>query len=538
MKKLNYYLQKYPIELFLLFLGLLFSTWLMFSTFSYKDGNMLIASRAWSDFASHIPLIRSFSYGANFPVEYPLFPGQPIKYHFAFYALAALLEKIGLRIDYGLNIPSALGFFALLIMIYKFSGKLLRSKAAAVLSVLLFLFNGTFSFLYFFAKYPLSFKTPANIWNLTSFPSFGPYDGKIVSAFWNLNIYTNQRHLGLSFALGLFILYQVIFTKKRATVFGIIIFLLLAALFFLNEAVFFIIILSFSVLVLSDARKNFKLLTIILLAALLMFLYNLYIGFSLKPAFSIGFLSPSPVTVFSFLYYWFMNLGLYAVFIPLSFLFVKKRYRFFFAIITLLFVLANTIKFSPDMINNHKLINFIFILGSIFTSGFIVKLWNVKRSRLLLRTVSVFAVVFLTLSGVIDLMPIKNDYKIALADIKKNSAALFFVNNTFPSDVVLNTTSLYNPASIAGRKIFYGYSYFAWSYGYDTLAREKIVRQIYASRDKATACRLLAANNIAYVELNENPNSEFYINTKLWNTFSARYSFGETKILKVGDFCK
>jgi hypothetical protein len=67
----------------------------MFSTFSYKDGNMLIASKAWSDFASHIPLIRSFSFGNNFPPQYPLFSGPPIKYHFLFYAFVGLLEKLG-----------------------------------------------------------------------------------------------------------------------------------------------------------------------------------------------------------------------------------------------------------------------------------------------------------------------------------------------------------------------------------------------------------------------------------------------------------
>src|SRR5574340_918749 len=88
-----------------------FSVWLMFHTFSYQSGSMLIAIKAWSDFASHIPLIRSFSLGNNFPPEYPIFPGEPIRYHFLFYLLVGLLEKAGLRIDWALNLPSALSFF-------------------------------------------------------------------------------------------------------------------------------------------------------------------------------------------------------------------------------------------------------------------------------------------------------------------------------------------------------------------------------------------------------------------------------------------
>ena len=83
----------------------------MFSTFSYEKGVMEISSKAWSDFANHIPLIRSFSLGNNFPPQYPLFAGPPIRYHFLFYAFAGFLEKTGIRIDYALNIPSILGFF-------------------------------------------------------------------------------------------------------------------------------------------------------------------------------------------------------------------------------------------------------------------------------------------------------------------------------------------------------------------------------------------------------------------------------------------
>src|SRR4030042_4690578 len=101
---LKHLLEKYKIELFILFITFLFSTWLMFATFSYDNGDMKIATKAWSDFANHIPLIRSFSFGNNFPSQFPLFSGPPIKYHFIFYAFAGLLEKLGLTIDYALNI--------------------------------------------------------------------------------------------------------------------------------------------------------------------------------------------------------------------------------------------------------------------------------------------------------------------------------------------------------------------------------------------------------------------------------------------------
>src|SRR5438309_1368384 len=118
MKNYSKIFKNYFFELFLLLSSLAFSLWLNFSTFSYADGSMHIAIKAWSDFGSHIPLIRSFSFGNNFPPQLPLFPGSPIRYHYLFYAFVGLLEKAGLRIDFALNIPSALGFTFLIMIIY------------------------------------------------------------------------------------------------------------------------------------------------------------------------------------------------------------------------------------------------------------------------------------------------------------------------------------------------------------------------------------------------------------------------------------
>ena len=227
------FIRKNIIEIIFIFVALLFSSWLMFSTFSYQNGSMLIASKAWSDFASHIPLIRSFSFGNNFPPEYPIFPGSPIRYHFLFYLAVGFLEKTGLRIDFALNILSAISFLFLLYMIYKLSRLLFKNYCVAILAVLLFLFNGSLSFVYFFKNHPLSFpKTIFDILNNQIFPAFAPYDKSLISGgFWNLNVFTNQRHFALPLAISLFIFYFLIKAEKTnrklslklATLFGILI---------------------------------------------------------------------------------------------------------------------------------------------------------------------------------------------------------------------------------------------------------------------------------------------------------------------------
>src|SRR3989344_8805271 len=208
-KKLNY---------FLIFLALFLSTYLMFHTFQYRNGNMLIGAMLWSDFSWTIPMIRSFSFGENFPVEAPLFPGEPIHYHFLFYTLVGLLEKTGIRLDYALNLPSIVGLTSFLVMLYVFAKRLFNSSVVAILTVLFLLFNGTLSFIYFFSSHPLSIHSFQDIIGNTTFSSFGPYDGNLVSAFWNLNIYTNQRHFAGALALSLAIVYifiNPVFSKHK-----------------------------------------------------------------------------------------------------------------------------------------------------------------------------------------------------------------------------------------------------------------------------------------------------------------------------------
>src|SRR3990172_9448479 len=130
-------------EIILFIFLFIFASFLMLKTFSVKEGNILIASRAWSDFAATLPLIRSFSLGSNFPPQYPIFAGPPIRYHFAFFATVGLMEKIGIRLDWALNSLSTMSFFLLTIAIYYLGKIIFKSKKVGILSVILFFFNGS-----------------------------------------------------------------------------------------------------------------------------------------------------------------------------------------------------------------------------------------------------------------------------------------------------------------------------------------------------------------------------------------------------------
>lgn len=538
MKIKQFLFRNYP-EIIVLALGSIFGFFLMFSTFSSMDGNMIISSKAWSDFASHIPLIRSFSLGSNFPVEYPLFPGEPIKYHFIFYYLVGLLEKIGLNIGLALNIPSFIGFMFLLFMIYYFSKEVFKSKAVGILSTIFFLFNSSLSYIYFFKKYPLSKETIDQLITNADFLSFAPYGDGIVSAFWNLNIYTNQRHLAISFALSLFIIYQVIKPvlnrEQSKTKIYITLGSILGLSFFLHTAVFLMTGITLLALLFyfSKIRKD----TFILLATAGLISIPQYLYLSGSPGFSphlqLGYLISGNLTLQNFYEFWIYNLGLSLILIPLGFIFANRIQKKILLAFFMLFLVGNFIQFSIEIASNHKFFNYFLIIGNMFSAFVIVKLWNKKH---LFKPIAGLFFLLMIFGGIIDFFPIYNDHKISLQDYKANKDAAWILNNTNPDSIFLNSTYLYNPASLAGRKIFMGWPYFAWSAGYDTMKRDTLRKSLLSANDKVYFCKQIKNHNISYVTIEKDVvdftlNKEFFVKNfpKVYENKSSEFIIFSTK---------
>ncbi|KKQ33995.1 MAG: hypothetical protein US48_C0004G0001, partial [Candidatus Levybacteria bacterium GW2011_GWA2_37_36] len=131
----------------------------MYKSFGYDEEkhDFRIERHQIGDFGLHLSLIRSFSWGNNFPVESPFFPGKPFPYHYYFDLLVGLLEKAGLRIDIAFNGISILSFTLLLFLIYKLPQLIFRkSKLLGALSVILFVFHSNFTFIDFFKEKGLS----------------------------------------------------------------------------------------------------------------------------------------------------------------------------------------------------------------------------------------------------------------------------------------------------------------------------------------------------------------------------------------------
>jgi len=274
-----------------------------------------------------------------------------------------------------------------------------------------------------------------------------------------------------------------------------------------------------------------------------------------------GYLIHGTITLQSFLTYWFHNLGLHLFLIPLGFLFAPKKVKKVLFPIFVLFLIANLFKFSVEIAANHKFFNFFMIFGNMLSAYVIVKIWkgihnsiplkgnvgsmNTKECEgankilrgftsslpirswiekhgtenatkfsfatkafrsshlIICRFVDLFICllfVLLTLSGVIDFFAVVNDQKIPVIDLPRNETAQWIVQNTPRDAVILNSSYLYNPISLAGRSIFLGWPYFPWSAGY-TENRMTIMDTLYESKDPAIFCPLLAKYTISFVEV-------------------------------------
>jgi len=322
-----------------------------------------------------------------------------------------------------------------------------------------------------------------------------------------LNIYTNQRHLALSYALSLLLIYTVLKFKeddqknnfKKSLVIGII----LGLSFFLNMAVFIMTLAVLACMFLLFSKKRIYILISILLGGIIALPQYLYVqsgGSFFKPLLNPGYLVTN-LNIFSFLNYWWQNLGLNLIFIPLGFIIAAKNEKKILLSFFSLFIIGNLFQFSPEIAANHKFFNLFVIVGAMFSAYFLYFLW--KKSNFLKPFVMIFTFL-LIFSGIIDFFPIYNDYKITLLDYPVNKDIVWIMKNTKPDSVFLNTQYLYDNASLAGRKIFLGWPYFAWSQGYDTNARSIVMANMLGSFDKTRLCVLLNENKINYVEISGN----------------------------------
>ena len=207
-KKYGFKVSFSPMEWFILLFSAAFWSFFMFRSL-YMDGNVIrVGVSAFSDFGAHLPVVRNFSEGQNFPAQYPHFPDGTMRYHFMFYFYAANLEYLGLNIAWAINLPSILSVVSFSMLLYGLCVGISNKTVAGFLTCVFFAFRSSFAFF----TYTYGFKNFSDFMfalknNLYADGSPREHIGNTLRENWGLwaqKVYVNQRHL--AFAMGLFIL--------------------------------------------------------------------------------------------------------------------------------------------------------------------------------------------------------------------------------------------------------------------------------------------------------------------------------------------
>lgn len=542
---------------------LLLISYLMFSSFSYHNGNYYIALSVFSDFTPHLSMIRSFSIMQNFPTEYSVFAGEDIKYHFMFEFLTGNLEFLGLRLDLAFNILSILSMLFAYFLLYALAFRITGKKTAGYLTLLFMTFRSSYSFWDYVRNIPEDQPILKTLFNNSE------YIGITTNENWglyNLNVYCNQRHL--AFGLCVLLLSVIFFLPYVEAGFdrcnektnfryrfkemfitadgwsvsdvkgSVAIGLILGALAFYNGAVLIAsILILFFMAVLSSNRLDYVISASIagILALIQSHGFIKESGFDLKLYY--GYLSEQK-TVTGSIDFLLKMMGLLPLFLIVCFLLQNATKRYLMAVFSVPLIFAFNISLTPDISVNHKYVMIAVILLNIFAADCILRL--IEKRDLAYKITAILICFVLTVTGIYDFSVLsrknKQDKSI---ELKANSQITDWIAENCDNDDMFLTDLIYlsygdpdtNYVLMSGAMLYLAWPYFAWSAGYDTYYRNDMATLIYNASSLDDIRSLVSQEGIDYIVVDRQVRMEdnFLLNEDLISeAFRKVFSTGDS----------
>ncbi|HWT75598.1 MAG TPA: hypothetical protein VN258_12905 [Mobilitalea sp.] len=544
---------------------------LMWTTFFIQGDKLYIGVSVFSDFSPHIGMIRSFSYGNNFPTTYSHYAGEDIRYHFMFQFLAGNLEYLGLRLDYAFNLPSIISFISAFLMLYVLAVKITGKIGAGILACLFFAFRSAKTLFTYLSNLPEGTNIFKSLADNTDFISDTPHEDW---GLWNLNVYCNQRHLAFGLTVFLFViilmtphLYEmfeslkqyrlnksehnkknhksalqkfgdrmkiIFFTAdawmyldlRRAIATGI---LLGSMAFFHGAAVIGCLSVLFVMAVMSKRRTEF-----IIVAFITLFLSSLQThlfikGSAIAPQLFFGFIAENK-TIYGVASYLERLLGILP-FVLLAALCIEKLVgKYLIAAFTAPLIFAFTVSLTVDVTVNHKYIMMSCMLLGIFAAALIMKLF--ERKELLPGLVGSLLVIMLTATGIYDFTTVlkKNTPESSIVLTLDDPLTDWINKNSDSKDIFLTSNYTVNQVVLGGAMLYEGWPYYPWSAGYDTETRSEKVKEMYEAASPQKLDSLVQANKIRFIIVDKsNRDSEDYIvnEANIKATYACVYTNGE-----------
>jgi DNA-binding beta-propeller fold protein YncE len=173
--------------------------------------------------------------------------------------------------------------------------------------------------------------------------------------------------------------------------------------------------------------------------------------------------------------------------------------RLFLAALSLLGV-AFCFQFTIEVLANQKFLHIWVIIANLFVAFALWRLWRLSLVGTTLPGKFVATVLFLLVipGGVIDFFPIHNTGWSEVT-YKNDPLIEWLKKNTTPRDIFLTDRFVNHPILMAGRRILYGWPYYAWSAGYNAGKYDRLYTELFESKDPWKVYHLLKENGITYV---------------------------------------
>lgn len=545
------------VEIVVITLVCLLVFYLMFKTLGILDGKLKIGLSVFSDFSTHLSMMRSFSHGNNFPTQYTFFGGEDVKYHFMFQFLCGNLEYLGLRLDQALNIPSIISMILSYSMLFVLAVKLTGKKSIGYLTLLFYTFRSSHALFEYILTIPKG-EVAKTLYDTVEF--IGSTENENWG-LWNLNVYCNQRHLSFSLIIMLLVIVLVLpaffdgctrlllkyrelcekaEAEKTSKPFFLQLFfkdsliskegwlikdyktavftgLLLGASGFFNGAVLIgTVIVLFFVAAGSDRRLEFVIVAGI--AGLLSFIQSkCFITSQLfDPQLYYGFLS-NPKNLTGAINYVWKLMGILPVILLLQFVASKGPRKYIMACFSMPMVFAFFVSLTPDISVNHKYVMMSIMLLDIFAAVYVVGLF--EKKDVWYGILGALAVFFLTATGIFEFYIVarKNVDERAMKYPYQDEIMEWIWDNS-DRDTIFLSANYYlmyggygNSLILSGQKMYSGWDYFSWSAGYDVGARNEMIEKIYSCDNVAELYELVGSTEIDYIVVDRvNRDSETY----------------------------
>src|ERR1044071_8111758 len=205
-------------------------------------------------------------------------------------------------------------------------------------------------------------------------------------------------------------------------------------------------------------------------------------------------------TAWSVTKYLGFSFGFKWLLIALALLLASRLQRRVFVAVSSLIVIAFCFQFTIEVLANQKFFHIWIIIANLFVAFGLWRLWRLSLAGITLpgKLTAILLFILIIPGGLIEFFPIHNTYWGEVA-YKNDPLIELLMKETKPRDIFLTNRFVKHPMLMAGRRVFYGWPYYAWSAGYDARKRDKDYLDLFQGRDPRKVFRLLKENGISYV---------------------------------------